>query len=68
MITSWEWSVLTTARMRRRVVCATGLVMASFSPMMALSSVDLPALGRPTSATKPLVKGAFLSVMRAPLR
>ena len=36
-----------------RVVWATGEVMAIFSPMQALSSVDLPAFGRPTRATKP---------------
>src|SRR6476660_8774974 len=36
-----------------RVVCAWRAVMATFSPTSALSSVDLPALGRPTIDTKP---------------
>src|SRR5215472_18631311 len=39
--------------MRFRVVCGFGEMMASFSPTSALSSVDLPALGRPRIATKP---------------
>ena len=42
------------ARKRCRVVCAVRDVMATFSPMTALSSVDLPAFGLPTSVTKPL--------------
>jgi hypothetical protein len=36
-----------------RVVCAFGVTMLSFSPTSALSSVDFPTLGRPTSATCP---------------
>ena len=40
-------------RMRLRVVCGLGLMMASFSPTNAFSSVDLPALGRPRMQTKP---------------
>ena len=63
MITSCELGVFTTARRRLRVVCATGLVMATFSPMQALTSVDLPTLGLPTSATKPLLKGVLLSLL-----
>ena len=59
MITSWELGVFTTARRRLRVVCATGLVMATFSPMQALTRVDLPTLGLPTRATKPLLKVAL---------
>src|SRR5262245_19787689 len=39
--------------MRVRVVCGLSDTMASLEPMMRLSSVDLPALGRPTSATNP---------------
>ena len=42
-----------TPTMRLRVVCGVGLTMASFSPTMRLSSVDLPTLGRPTIATVP---------------
>ena len=60
-------SVFTTARSLRRVVCATGLVMAIFSPMQALTNVDLPTLGLPTSAQNPLLKGAsFVSMVRVP--
>src|SRR5579871_732652 len=43
--------------MRLRVVCGLGEMMASFSPTRALSSVDLPALGRPRMQTKPERKG-----------
>src|ERR671919_482132 len=39
--------------MRLRVVCGLGETMATFWPRMRLSSVDLPALGRPTRATIP---------------
>src|SRR5687768_2762482 len=38
---------------RVRVVCGLLETMASFSARSRLSSVDLPALGRPTSATEP---------------
>src|SRR5665647_365841 len=40
-------------RMRLRVDWGLGLVMLSFCPMMRLRSVDLPALGFPTTATIP---------------
>src|SRR5688500_6141046 len=39
--------------MRWRVVCGLSETIASFTPTRRLSSVDLPAFGRPTSATKP---------------
>src|SRR5215472_5529699 len=39
--------------MRSRVDCGLGLTMASFSPTMRLSSVDLPALGFPATVTMP---------------
>jgi hypothetical protein len=39
--------------MRWRVVCALREVMLIFWPTRALSSVDLPTLGRPTMATRP---------------
>ena len=42
-----------TPTMRLRVVCGFGVTMASFSPTMALSSVDLPTFGRPRMATVP---------------
>ena len=56
-MTSWEFSPFTTALKRRRVVWATGLAIATFWPIQAFKSVDLPTLGRPTKATKPLLKG-----------
>src|SRR5437660_6040993 len=40
-------------RMRLRVVWGFGEMMASFSPTSALSSVLLPALGRPRMQTNP---------------
>lgn len=40
--------------MRCRVVCTLGEVIASFSPMSALSKVLLPALGFPNMLMKPL--------------
>ena len=42
-----------TPRMRLRVVCGLSETIATFSPTRALTSVDLPALGRPTTATEP---------------
>src|SRR3981189_2331581 len=39
--------------MRLRVVCGLGVTIAAFWPTRRLSSVDFPALGRPTIATKP---------------
>ncbi len=39
--------------MRLRVVCGLSETMASFSASSRLSSVDLPALGRPMSAAVP---------------
>jgi hypothetical protein len=36
------------------VVCGLSETIATFSPTIALTSVDLPALGRPARATKPL--------------
>jgi hypothetical protein len=38
---------------RNRVVCAFGLTIDSLAPAMRLSSVDFPAFGAPSSATKP---------------
>src|SRR3546814_16558156 len=38
---------------RVRVVCVLGEVMATFCPTSAFTSVDLPALGAPTTATSP---------------
>ena len=39
-----------------RVVCGLSLTIDTFVPQIALTSVDLPTLGRPTSVTKPLRK------------
>ena len=39
--------------MARRVVCGLSEVIATLAPTMALSSVDFPALGRPTKQAKP---------------
>src|SRR5215469_13079128 len=39
--------------MEVRVVCGLSATIASFCPIRALSSVDLPALGRPTMETNP---------------
>ena len=50
--------------MRLRVVCGLSETIASFWPTSRLRSVDLPALGRPTSATKP----AFMPWLRPPSR
>ena len=38
---------------RMRVVCTLGETMLTLEPTSALTSVDLPALGAPTMATKP---------------
>src|ERR1700732_222220 len=43
--------------MRFRVVCGFGETMATLRPTSVLTSVDFPALGRPTMATKPDLKG-----------
>src|SRR5918999_3292278 len=40
--------------MRRRVVFGTAEVIATLSPHSAFTSVDLPTLGRPATATNPL--------------
>src|SRR3546814_18336688 len=45
------WSATPISRVR--VVCALGLTIATFWPTSALTSVDLPALGAPTTATRP---------------
>src|SRR5689334_13130866 len=50
--------------MRSRVDCGFGLTMLSFWPMIRLRSVDLPALGFPTTVTIPargMVEGSYRS-------
>src|ERR1700735_3306036 len=49
-----------------RVVCGLSATMATFWPTSALSSVDLPALGRPINETKP--ERNLVSLMRHRLR
>ena len=52
--TSWQSPLWCTPRIARRVVCGRSETIATFSPTTALMNVDLPTLGRPASATKPL--------------
>ncbi len=52
--TSWKRpGAVTTPRIARRVVCGLSDTIATLWPTIALTSVDLPTLGRPASATKP---------------
>ena len=53
---------------RWRVVCGRDVTMESFSPTSALSSVDLPTLGRPTSAAKPARNVRRVASVPAPER
>src|SRR6266550_1520793 len=50
---TWASGRVMIPRIRARVVCGLGLMMASFWPISRLRSVLLPTLGRPTMATKP---------------
>ena len=56
---------LYTPAIRLRVVCGLGVTMASFSPTMRFSSVDLPTLGRPKIATVPATVPAAVLVLDA---
>ena len=49
-----------------RVVCSTGLTIVTFSPTIRLTSVDFPALVRPTTPTIAALRGlsSFLSAIR----
>ena len=51
--TIWYPPVVRMPRTARRVVWGRSLTMATFPPHSALTSVDLPVLGRPATATKP---------------
>src|SRR5438477_12041497 len=51
--------------MRRRVVCGLSETIATLPPASAFTSVDLPTLGRPATATKPLLIAA-LGLCREP--
>ena len=48
---------LATPKIRRRVVFGTFDVIATLSPVSALTSVDLPTFGRPATAMKPVLIG-----------
>src|SRR3954452_14391112 len=45
--------------MRRRVVCGLSETIATLPPQSAFTSVDFPTLGRPATATKPLLKAPY---------
>src|SRR5580658_11197906 len=57
---------ITMPRISARVVCTLRETMVTLEPTSALTSVDLPTLGAPISATKPQrVAGGALSVIFA---
>src|SRR5687767_206105 len=62
MKTNCAFSRVATPRMRWRVVWGFAAVMLTLKPTSALTSVDLPTLGRPTTATLPLRMLDFLGV------
>src|SRR5262249_49987528 len=64
----WPRASLKMPTMRLRVVCGFGETMATFWPRMRLSSVDLPALGRPTRATTPNFELLDRGIVRVPFR
>src|SRR3954452_18257232 len=47
------WFSITMPRISARVVCTLRETMVTLEPTSALTSVDLPTLGAPISATKP---------------
>src|SRR4051794_34560097 len=49
----WALSSITMPRISARVVCTLRETMVTLEPTSALTSVDLPTLGAPISATKP---------------
>src|SRR3954447_20587077 len=49
----WALCSITMPRIRARVVCTLRDTMVTLAPTSALTSVDLPTLGAPISATKP---------------
>src|SRR5206468_8569203 len=49
----WALSSITMPRIKARVVCTLRETMVTLEPTSALTSVDLPTLGAPISATKP---------------
>ena len=63
--TYWASSRVSTPRTRLRVVCALRDVIEIFWPTSALTSVDLPTLGRPISAIRPVRKSAGSGIDQA---
>ena len=51
--TTCQSSPVSTPMIRFLVVCGLLLTMATFSPIIAFISVDLPTFGRPVIAAKP---------------
>ena len=49
----WALLSITMPRISARVVCTLRETMVTLEPTSALTSVDLPTLGAPISATKP---------------
>src|ERR1700722_6341809 len=66
--TIWASSRFSIPWMRLRVVCGLGETMATFWPTRVLTSVDLPALGRPTIATKPDLNAMDYAIVREGMR
>src|SRR6202021_3541915 len=62
--TIWASSRFRMPWMRLRGVWGLGETMATFWPTRVLTRVDLPALGRPTIATKPDLKGMEELIVR----
>src|SRR5881392_4173683 len=56
--TSWWSSPFAIPKIRRRVVCGLSETIATLPPASAFTSVDLPTLGRPATATNPLLTRA----------
>src|SRR5215212_9927631 len=54
--TAWYPSPLRIPRMGPRVVWGRGEVIETLAPTSRLTRVDLPTFGRPSTATKPLLK------------
>src|SRR5271163_2628757 len=57
--TTWASGRLITPRTWARVVLGRGEVMVTLVPTMALTNVDFPTLGRPTTAQNPDRKGVI---------
>ena len=53
--TSWKSGPFAIPTTRRRVVCGLSETIATFPPQSALTRVDFPTLGRPTTAANPLL-------------